>query len=81
MNIVILSDFAYVDGGGSKIALGSVGPLAERGHRVLVLTAIGPVDYLHFKPEPAAYPALLANRFIDVEQREPANVESTSKLR
>ncbi|MGA2251857.1 glycosyltransferase family 4 protein [Terracidiphilus sp.] len=44
MNIVILSDFAYVDGGASKIALGSAVALAERGHRVLVFSAVGPVD-------------------------------------
>ena len=44
MNIVILSDFAYVDGGASKIALGSAVALAQRGHRVLVFSAVGPVE-------------------------------------
>lgn len=44
MNIVILSDFAYVDGGASKIALGSAVALAERGHQVLIFSAVGPID-------------------------------------
>jgi len=44
MNIVILNDFAYVDGGASKIALGSAKALAKRGHRVLLFTAVGPID-------------------------------------
>ena len=44
MNLVILSDFAYVDGGASKIALGSAVALAERGHRVLIFSAVGPID-------------------------------------
>ena len=44
MNVVILNDFAYVDGGASKIALGSARALAERGMRVWLFTAVGPVD-------------------------------------
>jgi glycosyltransferase involved in cell wall biosynthesis len=44
MNIVVLNDFAYVEGGASKIALGSTKELAKRGHRVLLFTAVGPVD-------------------------------------
>jgi glycosyltransferase involved in cell wall biosynthesis len=42
--IVIVSDFAYVDGGASKIALGSARALAQRGHRVLLFAAVGPID-------------------------------------
>jgi len=44
MNIVVLNDFAYVDGGASKIALNSAKALAKRGHRVILFTAVGPID-------------------------------------
>lgn len=43
MDIVVLNDFAYLDGGASKIALGSARALASRGHRVHLFTAVGPV--------------------------------------
>ena len=44
MNILLINDFAYVDGGASKICLGSARALAERGHNVLLFCAVGPVD-------------------------------------
>jgi glycosyltransferase involved in cell wall biosynthesis len=44
MNIIILNDFAYIDGGASKIALGSARALAKIGHRVTLFTAVGPID-------------------------------------
>ena len=44
MNVVVLNDFAYVDGGASKIALGSAKALAGRGHQVTLFAAVGPMD-------------------------------------
>jgi glycosyltransferase involved in cell wall biosynthesis len=44
MNIVVVTDFAQINGGASKVALGSARALALRGHRVLVLAGVGPVD-------------------------------------
>jgi len=44
MNVVIINDFAYVDGGASQIALGSAKALAQRGHRVTLFTAVGPAS-------------------------------------
>jgi glycosyltransferase involved in cell wall biosynthesis len=44
MNIVLLNDFAFVNGGASKIALGSAVALARRGHTVVLFTAVGPID-------------------------------------
>jgi glycosyltransferase involved in cell wall biosynthesis len=44
MNVIVINDFAYVDGGASKIALGSAKALAHFGHRVTLFTAVGPVD-------------------------------------
>jgi len=43
MNIVILNDNAHVTGGGGKVALGSAKGLARRGHRVALMTAVGPI--------------------------------------
>lgn len=44
MNIVIVNDFAYVNGGTAQVALSSALGLAEAGHRVTLLTAVGPFD-------------------------------------
>jgi len=44
MNIVLINDFAYVDGGASKICLGSAKALAALGHRVILFSAVGPID-------------------------------------
>ncbi|MGI4758806.1 MAG: glycosyltransferase family 4 protein [Janthinobacterium lividum] len=43
MNIVIISDFAFVEGGASKVALSSARALAMSGHRVILFTAVGPI--------------------------------------
>lgn len=43
-DIVILNDFAHVQGGGSKVAILSARALAARGRRVLFFAAAGPVD-------------------------------------
>lgn len=44
MNIILMNDFAHVNGGAGKIALGSAVALAEMGHRVTLFSAVGPVD-------------------------------------
>jgi len=43
LNIVVVNDFAYFNGGAAKIALGSAMALALLGHSVTVFTAVGPV--------------------------------------
>jgi glycosyltransferase involved in cell wall biosynthesis len=43
LNIVVVNDFAYVNGGAAKIALGSAQALAQRGHSVTLFAAVGPV--------------------------------------
>lgn len=43
MNIVVATDFAYVNGGAASIALGSAKGLAARGHDVILFAAVGPV--------------------------------------
>lgn len=44
MNIVVACDFAYVNGGGAMIALGSAKGLAARGHQVTLFSGVGPVS-------------------------------------
>ena len=43
-NVVILNDFAYVNGGASQVALSSAQGLASDGVGVTLFTAVGPVD-------------------------------------
>lgn len=51
MTVVVATDFAYVNGGAAKIALGSAKGLAARGHTVIVFSAVGPVaEDLHGVP-------------------------------
>ena len=42
MHIVIVNDFGYVNGGAARVALSSALALAERGHHVIVVCAVGP---------------------------------------
>ncbi len=42
-NIVILNDFAHVNGGAAEVALTSAIGLAKRGHNVTLLAAVAPV--------------------------------------
>jgi glycosyltransferase involved in cell wall biosynthesis len=44
LNVVVLSDFAHVEGGNSAVALSSAIGLANAGHRVILVSAVGPVD-------------------------------------
>ncbi len=43
-HIIILNDFAHVEGGGSKVAILSAQALAVRGRQVIFLAAVGPVE-------------------------------------
>lgn len=44
LTIVIVNDFAHVQGGASQVALRSAQALADRGHSVHLVTAVGPVS-------------------------------------
>ena len=44
MNIVIFTTLHRVDGGAGKIALSSAKALAKRNNRVILFTAVGPID-------------------------------------
>lgn len=44
IDIVVVNDRAYPGGGASKVALTSAAALAERGHKVRLLAAMGPAD-------------------------------------
>ncbi len=43
MNIVIVSDFAHVNGGNAAVALASATGLAQQGHSVTLFAGVGPV--------------------------------------
>ncbi|WP_278372294.1 glycosyltransferase family 4 protein [Segatella bryantii] len=43
-NIVIINDRAYISGGAGKVALTSAKLLVKKGLRVILFTAVGPVD-------------------------------------
>ena len=43
MHIVIVNDYAYINGGTGKVALTSAIALAERGHAITVFTAVPPI--------------------------------------
>ncbi len=43
MTVVIIADFAHVNGGASRIALESAKGLAAHGHEVVLFTAVGPI--------------------------------------
>lgn len=44
MNVVVVSDFAYVNGGNAAVALASAIGLAAQGHAVTLFAGAGPVD-------------------------------------
>ena len=41
-NVVVVTDFAYIDGGAGKVALTSAEALATRGYRVILFAAVSP---------------------------------------
>jgi glycosyltransferase involved in cell wall biosynthesis len=43
MNVVVINDFAHVEGGASHVALSSALGLASRGHDVTLVSAVGPI--------------------------------------
>jgi glycosyltransferase involved in cell wall biosynthesis len=44
LNILLINDTAYLNGGAAKLAIAEALGLAERGHRVLFLAAVRPID-------------------------------------
>lgn len=44
MRIVILNDFAHVNGGAASVAIASAVGLARRGHDVIFFSAVAPID-------------------------------------
>lgn len=44
LNVVVVSDFAHIEGGNSAVALSSAVGLAEIGHRVTLFSAVPPVE-------------------------------------
>lgn len=44
MKVIILNDFAYVNGGASQVAIDTAIMLAKRGFDTCLFTAVGPVD-------------------------------------
>ena len=56
MNIVIVSDFAHVNGGNAAVALASAIGLAQHGHSVILFAGVGPVA-----PEIAASPVTVVS--------------------
>lgn len=43
-NIVIVNDFAHINGGAGKIAISTAIELAHKGYNVVLLSAVGPID-------------------------------------
>ena len=44
MNILVINDTAHLNGGAAKLAIAEALGLADRGHRVLFLAAVRPID-------------------------------------
>lgn len=44
MNVIIVADHAFINGGQAKVAIESALGLAGRGHRVVFFAAVGPAD-------------------------------------
>ncbi len=44
MRVILVLDWAYVNGGQAKVALDSAIALKARGHEPIVFAAVGPVD-------------------------------------
>ena len=71
LHVVVVNDYAYVNGGAGKIALVSAVALARRGHTVTLFTAVGPVA-----PDLADVPGL---RTICLGQQEIADNPNRSQ--
>lgn len=44
MRIIILNDYAYINGGAGKIAIDTAIALAKKGYDITLFTAVGPID-------------------------------------
>lgn len=42
-NVIVINDYAYIDGGASQVALSSAMALAGKGHNVVVFSAVAPI--------------------------------------
>jgi len=42
--VVVINDFAFINGGAGQVAISSAVGLSEKGYRVILFTAVGPVD-------------------------------------
>jgi glycosyltransferase involved in cell wall biosynthesis len=45
LDILIVNDYAHVNGGAAQVALGTAAALAKQGHRVTLLAAVGPAAH------------------------------------
>jgi glycosyltransferase involved in cell wall biosynthesis len=43
LNVIVVNDFAHVNGGAAEVALSSAAGLARRGHHVTLLAAVAPI--------------------------------------
>ncbi|WNK21199.1 glycosyltransferase family 4 protein [Halomonas piscis] len=64
INVVIINDFAHVQGGAAKVAIESAIGLAEAGHRVFFIYGDGPASEALFHPN---------IQLIDLEEQELLN--------
>jgi glycosyltransferase involved in cell wall biosynthesis len=85
MNVIVVNDFAYVNGGASKIALGSAIELARSGNRVILFAAVGPVAAEFLNVDGLQVICLEQNEIVDNPNRAQAVVQgfwnSTAKAR
>ena len=44
MNVIIVNDYAYVNGGASQVAINTAKLLAQNGETVVLFAAVGPID-------------------------------------
>jgi glycosyltransferase involved in cell wall biosynthesis len=44
MNVIILNDYAYINGGAGQVAISSAIALAEKGYNTFLFTAVGPIS-------------------------------------
>ena len=43
MKVIVVNDFAFVNGGASQVAVTTAKLLAKKGHRVIFFSAVGPI--------------------------------------
>ncbi len=68
MRVIIVSDYAYINGGQAKVSIESALGLAGRGHEVVYFAAVGPAD-----------PRLAASG-VKVECLDQGDIDTTGKV-